>query len=103
MEDAIDDMHGMSLDGQSITVDKAQPQGSREREDRGPDHERGRDRGRDYGRGGRGGGGGGGGDSFKCGKPGHFARECPSGDGGRDDRYGGRTIGMVEVWQPSWT
>ncbi|KAJ6790574.1 glycine-rich RNA-binding protein RZ1A [Iris pallida] len=92
MEDAIDAMHGMSLDGRSITVDKAQPQGSRDREERGSDRERGRDRGRDYGggRGGGGGGGGGGGDCFKCGKPGHFARECPSGDGGRGDRYGGR-------------
>ncbi|KAJ6796569.1 glycine-rich RNA-binding protein RZ1A [Iris pallida] len=91
MEDAIDAMNGMSLDGRSITVDKAQPQGGgRDRDgDRGSDRDRGRDRGREYG-GGRGSGGGGGGDCFKCGKPGHFARECPSGDGGRGDRYSGR-------------
>lgn len=90
MEEAIDAMNGIDLDGRNITVDKAQPQGSsRDRDgDRGYD----RDRGRSYG-----GGRGSGGDCFKCGKPGHFARECPSGDGsrgdrysGRDDRYGGR-------------
>ncbi|CAD6215335.1 unnamed protein product [Miscanthus lutarioriparius] len=97
MEDAIEGMNGLDLDGRNITVDKAQPQGpGRDRNgDRDYDRERGSryDRGRDYG-GGRaprgGGGGGGGGDCFKCGKPGHFARECPSGDGGRGDRYGGR-------------
>lgn len=93
MDEAIDEMNGADLDGRSITVDKAQPQGSRDRDsDRGSDRNgRDRDRGRDYG-GGRGGGGGGGGDCFKCGKPGHFARECPNGDGSRGggDRYGGR-------------
>ena len=87
MEDAIDAMNGIDLDGRAITVDKAQPQGSgRDHDgDRGYDRGRDRDRGRDYG-----GGRGSGGDCFKCGKPGHFARECPSGDGGRGDRYGGR-------------
>ncbi|KAL7235880.1 hypothetical protein ACSBR1_019209 [Camellia fascicularis] len=100
MEEAIEAMHGMDLDGRTITVEKAQPhQGSgrdhdsdRSRDrDRDRDRGRDRDRSRDYG----GGRGSGGGDCFKCGKPGHFARECPSGGdrgggryGGRDDRYG---------------
>lgn len=96
MEDAIKAMNGMDLDGRSISVDKAQPGSGRDRDggrdrDRDRDHGRDRDRGRDYG----GGRGGSGGDCFKCGKPGHFARECPSGEGsrsrygGRDDKYGG--------------
>nr|ACN27139.1 unknown [Zea mays] len=38
-----------------------------------------------YGGGGYGGGGGGGGGCFKCGEPGHMARDCSSGGGG----YGG--------------
>ncbi|XP_066316842.1 glycine-rich RNA-binding protein RZ1A-like [Miscanthus floridulus] len=101
MEEAIEAMNGMDLDGRNITVERAQPQssGSRDRDgDRdysrgGGDRDRyrgdyshGRDRGRDFG----GGRGGGGGDCFKCDKPGHFARECPSDDGGRGDRYGSR-------------
>ncbi|GFY89176.1 RNA-binding (RRM/RBD/RNP motifs) family protein with retrovirus zinc finger-like domain-containing protein [Actinidia rufa] len=91
MEEAIEEMNGMDLEGRSITVEKAQPnQGSgRDRDgDRPRDRDRGRDgdRNRDYGGGGRGSGGG---ECFKCGKPGHFARECP-GEGGRGGRYGGR-------------
>ncbi|XP_077230805.1 glycine-rich RNA-binding protein RZ1A-like [Tasmannia lanceolata] len=97
MEEAMEAMNGMDLDGRAITVDKAQPQGSGR--DRDGDYDRGHDRGRDRGRDRDYGGGrsSGGGECFKCGKPGHFARECPSGDGGgrggrysgRDDKYGG--------------
>lgn len=88
MEEAIEAMNGIDLDGRTITVDKAQPQGSRDDDDR--HRERGRDsrdrnRSRDYG----GSRGSNGGECFKCGKPGHFARECPS-EGERGGRYGGR-------------
>ncbi|KAL6132667.1 hypothetical protein ACLB2K_064906 [Fragaria x ananassa] len=94
MEEAIEEMNGIDLDGRTITVDKAQPHQGSGRDydgDRGRDRGgRDRDRGRDYGGGGRGSGGGG--DCFKCGKPGHFARECPSevSRGGGGGRYGGR-------------
>lgn len=85
MEDAIEEMHGISIDGRSITVDKAQPQNNSRDRDGGRDYDR--DRG---GRSSGGGRGSGGGECFKCGKPGHFARECHSDDGSRGGRYGGR-------------
>ncbi|KAL7199911.1 hypothetical protein ACSBR2_022091 [Camellia fascicularis] len=83
MEDAIEEMNGMDLDGRTITVEKAQPhQGSgRDHDsDRPRDRDRGRerDRNRDYG----GGRGSGGGECFKCGN-----RYGPDRNG---DRFGGR-------------
>ncbi|KAI9082456.1 hypothetical protein K1719_035599 [Acacia pycnantha] len=95
MEEAIEAMNGMDLDGRTITVDKAQPQQGSTRDDGDRYRDRGRDRNRDYG----GGRSSNGGECFKCGKPGHFARECPSegaGGGkysGRESRYGGRSGG----------
>jgi len=91
MEDAIDAMNGMDLDGRTITVDRAQPQQGSSRDDGDRYRERGRDRGgdRDRSRGYGGSRGSNGGECFKCGKPGHFARECPS-EGDRGGRYGGR-------------
>ncbi|KAL9251986.1 Glycine-rich RNA-binding protein RZ1A-like protein [Drosera capensis] len=92
MEEAIKAMNGMDLDGRSITVEKAQPSGGSR--DRDGDYDRDRGRGRDRDRDSRGSYGGSKGSSgdgcFKCGKPGHFARECPSGDGARGGGYGGR-------------
>ncbi|KAL9329126.1 hypothetical protein ACSQ67_004129 [Phaseolus vulgaris] len=89
MEEAIDAMNGMDLDGRTITVDRAQPQQGSTRDDGDRYRERGRDRDRNRDYGGGGGRGSNGGECFKCGKPGHFARECP-GEGSRGGRYGGR-------------
>eukprot|EP00252_Welwitschia_mirabilis_P004391 TRINITY_DN1474_c0_g1_i1.p1 TRINITY_DN1474_c0_g1~~TRINITY_DN1474_c0_g1_i1.p1 ORF type:complete len:220 (+),score=47.35 TRINITY_DN1474_c0_g1_i1:267-926(+) len=98
MEEAIEAMHGMSLDGRNITVDIAQSKSSGGGDYGGRSFGGGRSsggygsRGGSYGgRGGRGGYGGGS-ECFKCGRRGHFARECPDGDSGRaGDRYGGRS------------
>ncbi|MBA0548155.1 hypothetical protein Godav_017161 [Gossypium davidsonii] len=88
MEEAIEAMNGMDLDGRNITVDRAKPQQGSGRDYDG-DRNRGRDRDHDRNRGYDGGRGSNGGECFKCGKPGHFARECPS-DGARGGKYGGR-------------
>lgn len=83
MDEAIRDMDGRELDGQVISVNKAKPKLGGQ----GPGYDYDRDHvsgGRDSYRGGDRSAGRT--DCFKCGRPGHFARECPSDDGGKGGR-----------------
>lgn len=87
MDAAIREMHNGELDGRTISVNKAQPRMSTD------------DGGYGYGGGGYSSGARGGyrgaadivpaasDECFKCGRSGHWARECPYADGGRPGRY----------------
>ncbi|KAG4998621.1 hypothetical protein AAZX31_10G262700 [Glycine max] len=79
MEDAIKEMHGREIGDRIISVNKAQPKMG------GDDADQGYRGG--YSSGGRGSYGAGDrvgqDDCFKCGRPGHWARDCPLAGGGR--------------------
>lgn len=92
MEDAIREMHGTDLGERVISVNKAQPRTGGDDQDHGHGHGGG-----SYPSGGRGGGGGYGGDRpmgqdecFKCGRSGHWARDCPSTGGGGGNQFSSR-------------
>ncbi|KAJ6801026.1 uncharacterized protein M6B38_307350 [Iris pallida] len=97
MEDAIREMHNQVLDGRTISVNKAVPKvASDDRGYGGYDGGRGggggySDSGRGGYRGSSGGDGPGGSDCFKCGHPGHWARDCPSGGGGGGGKLSSRS------------
>ncbi|KAK7277268.1 hypothetical protein RIF29_18419 [Crotalaria pallida] len=86
MEDAMKEMHGRELGDRTISVNKAQPKMGGDDGDHG--HRSG------YSSGGRGsyrlGDRIGQDDCFKCGRPGHWARNCPMAGGGRDGSLSSR-------------
>ncbi|CAA2995249.1 glycine-rich RNA-binding RZ1C-like isoform X2 [Olea europaea subsp. europaea] len=85
MEDAIRDMHGREFGDRVISVNKAQPKSGDEDLEHGYGgySSGGRGRGRSSYGGDRSSGQD---DCYKCGRPGHWARDCPSASGGRGGR-----------------